>query len=165
MEGFFGVSEQFHTQADPAFCGLGSLVVALKSGIDDLVRSWKHDLPNALAGATDGRSALVAFSTALERGGAALEVRDAVAPEHREAARAVHDALRATKTFAITGSDVATALALAAPPDTFRMLTPEVLGDLMSILEADRSDARIAPEAARIGDQLKAIEAFASRHC
>ena len=118
-----------------------------------------------LAGASDGRSALVAFSGALDRAGAALEMRDTAAPEHLEAARGVRDALRASKTFAITGSEVATALALAAPPETFSELLPEVLGDLMSILEGDRSDERLAPEAARMGDQLKAIEAFASRHC
>ncbi len=35
MEGYFVLSEQFHTQADPAYCGLGSLVVALNAlGVD-----------------------------------------------------------------------------------------------------------------------------------
>jgi glutathione gamma-glutamylcysteinyltransferase len=139
--------------------------ISTKSGIDDLVRAWKHDLPDALLGASDAPAALLAFSGALERAGALLEVRETAAPEHREAARMVHDALRATKTFAITGSEVATALALAAPPDTFRTLLPEVLGDVMAIVEADRADAMLSPEAARMGDQLKAIEAFASRRC
>jgi len=41
MEGFFAVSEQFHTQADPAFCGLGSLVVALNALEIDPGRLWK----------------------------------------------------------------------------------------------------------------------------
>jgi glutathione gamma-glutamylcysteinyltransferase len=139
--------------------------ISTKSGIDDLVRVWKTELPNALVGATDARTALLAFSEALERAGAALDVREAIAPEHEEAARAVKDALRATKTFAITGSEVATALALAAPPETFHTLLPEVLGDLMSMFEADRSGAVLAPEVARMGDQLSAIEAFASRRC
>lgn len=41
MEGFFALSEQFHTQADPAFCGLGSLVVALNALGIDPGRLWK----------------------------------------------------------------------------------------------------------------------------
>ena len=41
MEGFFALSEQFHTQADPAFCGLGSLVVALNALAIDPGRLWK----------------------------------------------------------------------------------------------------------------------------
>ena len=31
MEGYFRLAQQFHTQADPAFCGLGSLVCALNA--------------------------------------------------------------------------------------------------------------------------------------
>jgi hypothetical protein len=31
MESFFPLIEQFHTQTDPAFCGLGSLVMALNA--------------------------------------------------------------------------------------------------------------------------------------
>jgi glutathione gamma-glutamylcysteinyltransferase len=35
LEGWFALAEQFHTQADPAFCGLGTLVVALNAlGVD-----------------------------------------------------------------------------------------------------------------------------------
>lgn len=41
MEGFFALAEQFHTQAEPAFCGLGSLVVALNALGVDPGRSWK----------------------------------------------------------------------------------------------------------------------------
>lgn len=41
MEGWFTVAEQFHTQADPAFCGLGSLVVALNALGVDPQRLWK----------------------------------------------------------------------------------------------------------------------------
>jgi glutathione gamma-glutamylcysteinyltransferase len=41
MEGFFVLSEQFHTQADPAYCGLGSLVVALNALGVDPGRLWK----------------------------------------------------------------------------------------------------------------------------
>lgn len=41
MEGFFALAEQFHTQADPAFCGLGSLVVALNALEIDPGRLWK----------------------------------------------------------------------------------------------------------------------------
>lgn len=41
MEGYFKLAQQFHTQADPAFCGLGSLVCALNAlGIDPR-RPWK----------------------------------------------------------------------------------------------------------------------------
>ena len=31
LDGYFPLAEQFHTQSDPAFCGLGSLVVALNA--------------------------------------------------------------------------------------------------------------------------------------
>lgn len=41
LEGYFALSEQFHTQADPAFCGLGSLVVALNALAIDPGRLWK----------------------------------------------------------------------------------------------------------------------------
>lgn len=41
LESFFALSEQFHTQAEPAFCGLGSLVVALNALEIDPGRLWK----------------------------------------------------------------------------------------------------------------------------
>jgi len=41
MEGYFPLAEQFHTQSDPAFCGLGSLVVALNAMGIDPGRLWK----------------------------------------------------------------------------------------------------------------------------
>jgi glutathione gamma-glutamylcysteinyltransferase len=41
LEGYFRVAEQFHTQSDPSFCGLGSLVVALNALGIDPGRLWK----------------------------------------------------------------------------------------------------------------------------
>ena len=41
LEGYFPLAEQFHTQGDPAFCGLGSLVVALNALGIDPGRLWK----------------------------------------------------------------------------------------------------------------------------
>ena len=41
LDGYFRLAEQFHTQADPAFCGLGSLVVALNALQIDPGRLWK----------------------------------------------------------------------------------------------------------------------------
>ena len=41
MDGYFPLAEQFHTQADPSFCGLGSLVVALNALGIDPGRLWK----------------------------------------------------------------------------------------------------------------------------
>lgn len=41
LEGWFSLAEQFHTQADPAFCGLGTLVVALNALGVDPGRLWK----------------------------------------------------------------------------------------------------------------------------
>jgi glutathione gamma-glutamylcysteinyltransferase len=41
LNGYFPLAEQFHTQADPAFCGLGSLVVALNALSIDPGRLWK----------------------------------------------------------------------------------------------------------------------------
>jgi glutathione gamma-glutamylcysteinyltransferase len=41
LEGYFRLAQQFHTQADPAFCGLGSLVCALNALGIDPGRRWK----------------------------------------------------------------------------------------------------------------------------
>lgn len=41
MAGYFPLAEQFHTQSDPAFCGLGSLVMALNALAIDPGRLWK----------------------------------------------------------------------------------------------------------------------------
>jgi glutathione gamma-glutamylcysteinyltransferase len=41
MDGFFALAEQFHTQTDPAFCGLGSLVMVLNALAIDPGRLWK----------------------------------------------------------------------------------------------------------------------------
>jgi glutathione gamma-glutamylcysteinyltransferase len=139
--------------------------ISTKRGVDDLLRTWTTDLPNALVDAADARTALTAFAAALERSGAALEIREAATEEHQDAVRAVHEALRTTKTFELAQSEPAAALALAAPPETWSKLRSDVLGDLVSILESDRSNEILAPEIARMKDQLQAIERFASRRC
>ncbi len=36
LDGYFPLAEQFHTQSDPAFCGLGSLVVAVFSRVESV---------------------------------------------------------------------------------------------------------------------------------
>lgn len=41
MEGYFKLAQQLHTQADPAFCGLASLVCALNALKIDPLRPWK----------------------------------------------------------------------------------------------------------------------------
>jgi glutathione gamma-glutamylcysteinyltransferase len=41
MDGFFTLVEQFHTQAEPAFCGLGTLVMVLNALAIDPGRAWK----------------------------------------------------------------------------------------------------------------------------
>jgi glutathione gamma-glutamylcysteinyltransferase len=41
LEGYFALAEQFHTQSEPAYCGLGSLVVALNALGVDPGRLWK----------------------------------------------------------------------------------------------------------------------------
>jgi glutathione gamma-glutamylcysteinyltransferase len=41
MEAFFPLIEQFHTQSDPAFCGLGSLVMVLNALGVDPGRVWR----------------------------------------------------------------------------------------------------------------------------
>ncbi len=41
MEGYFRIAEQLHTQAEPAFCGLGTLVVVLNALAIDPGRLWK----------------------------------------------------------------------------------------------------------------------------
>ena len=41
MEGYFAQAEQLHTQQEPAFCGLATLVVALNALAIDPGRLWK----------------------------------------------------------------------------------------------------------------------------
>jgi len=41
MTGYFPLAEQFHTQSDPAYCGLGSLVMAFNALAIDPERLWK----------------------------------------------------------------------------------------------------------------------------
>ncbi|MFN7143805.1 MAG: phytochelatin synthase family protein [Myxococcota bacterium] len=41
MEGWFPLAEHFHTQSEPAFCALGSLVVVLNALSIDPARPWK----------------------------------------------------------------------------------------------------------------------------
>lgn len=41
LDGYFRLAEQFHTQSEPAFCGLGSLVVSLNALGIDPGRLWK----------------------------------------------------------------------------------------------------------------------------
>jgi glutathione gamma-glutamylcysteinyltransferase len=41
MEGYFPLAQQFHTQADPSFCGLGTLVCALNALGIEPNRRWK----------------------------------------------------------------------------------------------------------------------------
>ncbi len=41
LDGYFPLAEQFHTQSEPAFCGLGSLVVGLNALAIDPGRLWK----------------------------------------------------------------------------------------------------------------------------
>ena len=41
MESFFALAEQFHTQAEPAFCGLATLVMVLNALAIDPGRAWK----------------------------------------------------------------------------------------------------------------------------
>lgn len=41
MEGYFPLAEQFHTQAEPAFCGLGTLVLVLNALAIDPGRAWR----------------------------------------------------------------------------------------------------------------------------
>lgn len=41
MEGYFPLAEQMHTQAEPSYCGLGSLVVVLNALAIDPGRLWK----------------------------------------------------------------------------------------------------------------------------
>jgi Phytochelatin synthase len=49
LAGYFPLAEQFHTQSDPAFCGLGSLVVALNGLAIDPGRLWKGLTPTQRA--------------------------------------------------------------------------------------------------------------------
>lgn len=41
LGGYFPLAEQYHTQSEPTFCGLGSLVVTLNALAIDPGRSWK----------------------------------------------------------------------------------------------------------------------------
>jgi len=41
LEGYFPLAEQFHTQSEPAFCGLGTLVMVLNALAIDPGRTWR----------------------------------------------------------------------------------------------------------------------------
>ncbi len=41
LEGYFALAEQFHTQSEPAWCGLGTLVIVLNAMAIDPGRVWK----------------------------------------------------------------------------------------------------------------------------
>lgn len=41
MEAYFHLAEQYSTQGHPAFCGIGSLTVALNALLVDPLRVWK----------------------------------------------------------------------------------------------------------------------------
>jgi glutathione gamma-glutamylcysteinyltransferase len=41
MEGYFALAEQFHTQSEPSFCGLGTLVIVLNALAIDPGRAWR----------------------------------------------------------------------------------------------------------------------------
>jgi glutathione gamma-glutamylcysteinyltransferase len=41
MEGYFALSEQFHTQSEPAYCGLGTLTMCLNALSLDPQRTWR----------------------------------------------------------------------------------------------------------------------------
>ena len=69
LDGYFKLAQQLHTQADPAFCGLGSLVCALNAlGIDPgrraaraRIETFREDLL-AAATASDGPVLIVNYS-------------------------------------------------------------------------------------------------------
>lgn len=139
--------------------------ISTKAGIDVLVRAWTHHLPDALESATDAESALRRFAKAIDEQEAALDVRDVQTDEHRDAARVIREALRATKTFAIVGTEASAALALAVPNETWAKLAPAVQAELSALLESDRGSEVLAPEIARMREQIEAIERYAARRC
>lgn len=87
LESYFPLSEQLHTQADPAFCGLGSLVTVLNALGVDPGRTWKgpwrwfaEDLLDCCTPLDEVRRGGIPLDTAacLARcNGAAVEVRRA----------------------------------------------------------------------------------------
>lgn len=91
LEGYFKLAQQFHTQADPAFCGLGSLVCALNAlGIDPGRRwqgSWRwfsEELLDCCKSLDDVRRSGITLDDAacLARcSGAAVTVQHAVQPD------------------------------------------------------------------------------------
>lgn len=139
--------------------------ISTKTGIDHLVRALTTDVHPKLAEATDARAAIAAFARALADAGAALEVRETVAPEHAAAADAVREALRATETHAVTSSEAVSALVLAAPDATWSALADDVRRELAALLERDRAHEALASEIRRMREQLEAVARFASRRC
>src|SRR5438874_12067809 len=55
LNGYFPLAEQFHTQSDPAFCGLGSLLVALHALAIDPERLWEGPARGSTGGSLGGR--------------------------------------------------------------------------------------------------------------
>ena len=106
MAGYFALAEQFHTQADPSFCGLGTLVVVLNAlGIDPgPQRPWKGpwrwfseehlDCCRSLAEVQRSGLTLPEFAQLGSCNGAHLEVHYAESTTAAAFRAAVHEATR-----------------------------------------------------------------------
>lgn len=89
MGGYFPLAERFHTQSDPAYCGPGSVVMALNALGVDPERLWKgswrwfaEDLPDCCAPLAEIRE------HGLSIGQVACLARDACGrPDHRRGSR------------------------------------------------------------------------------
>ncbi len=105
MEGFFAQIEQFHTQQEPAFCGLSTLVVSLNALAIDPGRQWKGpwrwyaeellDCCAPLDRIKNEGITLDQFACLARCNGATAELRRASDSSFSELRRAIADAARA----------------------------------------------------------------------
>ncbi|HEX7081589.1 MAG TPA: phytochelatin synthase family protein [Gammaproteobacteria bacterium] len=107
MEGYFKLAQQFHTQSDPAYCGLGSLVCALNALNIDPARVWKgpwrwfsEELLDCCKSLDDVRQ----FGLTLDEAGCLAECSGAAVAMHRPPTANV-DAFRAHAQRAATGAE------------------------------------------------------------
>jgi glutathione gamma-glutamylcysteinyltransferase len=146
--------------------------VSAKDGVAELLAALDSTIPDRIAAErpADAKSALVAFAHALADVAIPVDVRAPIAPEHVAAAEAVLDALRTTEAHAILAAasakieaDLATTIALAAPPATWAKLPENVRADVAGVLERGRAAAPLGPEIKQVHDQIAALSEIARR--
>ncbi len=108
LEGYFRLAQQFHTQADPAFCGLGSLVCALNALGIDPGRRWKGSwrwFSEELLDCCKSLDEVRRSGITLDEAACLARCSGATATVHRAVSQANADSFRADLRTAATAAD------------------------------------------------------------